>query len=307
MSTPKRNKKKPMTSEMVQMANAKIAELISKQNFNSIEEANEFLKKHINGINVDEMFFTPDENKTDSEKSDDLIYEAYESSPSQGLKLAKKALKLNPNNIRAINYIAGRTKDLNESISLFKQAIAIGEKQLGKKYFRENKGYFWGLHETRPYMTAKLSLANCLRLSNKNDEAIKLLKELLILNPNDNQGARYFLSGLLIYEEKYDEYLKLYKSFKEETTFWLFNYALFLYITLGETKVTNNVLKKANKCNKYVLQYLAFSKQLDPVMPEYYSPGDEREAVLYLMDNYLIWAKHKDSFYWISKFLKENT
>ncbi len=294
-----------MTPEMVQMANAKISELLAKQNFSSIEEANEFFKKHINGKKIDDLFFNKKGRKTNIEKSEDLVYEAYESSPGEGKKLVQKALKLDPDNIRALNYMADREENIEEAIKLYKQSMSIAERKLGPEYFNKNKGHFWGLHETRPYMTAKLNYANCLNSSGKIEESIHEYKELLELNPNDNQGIRYILSGLLLHTENYGEYLKLYKSYKEKSTFWLFNYALYLFIKKGDSKESNKALQDANKCNKYVIKIMTQQIQMNLEPPSHYSPGQEDEAVCYLMDNFSIWMKHKDSIFWLMKFVKK--
>lgn len=299
-------KEKPMTPEMVQMANAKISDLLAQQNFGSIEEANEFFKQHINGKKIDDIVFNKKGKKSDVEKSEDLIYQAYESSPAKGLKLAKEALTLDPENIRAINFIADKEDNIEIAKILYKQSIEIGIKKLGEKYFQENKGHFWGLHETRPFMTAKLNYADCLNSQDKTEEAIKEYFELLELNPNDNQGVRYILSGLLLHKEKYKDYLMLYNSNKsEQSTFWLFNYALFLFITKGESKEADKALQAANNCNNHVIQFMTQQKQMTSFeIPEYYSPGEEDEAKCYLMDNFSIWRKHKESIFWLMKYSK---
>lgn len=66
---------------------------------------------------------------------------------------------------------------------------------------------------------------------------------------------RYLLASLLLHEGKYNDYLTLYKKFKEDSTFWKFNYDLYLFITQGDTVTSNKSLKAADKCNKHVLQF----------------------------------------------------
>ncbi|NCO54245.1 MAG: hypothetical protein COZ21_07620 [Bacteroidetes bacterium CG_4_10_14_3_um_filter_31_20] len=303
MAKNKNKTKKAMSHEMVQMANAKVSELLSKQNFKSIEEANEFLSKNINGKRIDDIFFNKKGIKTNVEKSEDLIYEAYESTPAKGLKLAKEALKLDPENIRAINYLADIENRPEEAIKLYKQSMEMGEKKLGKKYFQENKGDFWGLHETRPYMTAKNKYADCLKVIGKIEEAIKEYKELLELNPNDNQGIRYILSGILLRNKKYDDYFRLYKAYDDErSTFWLFNYALYLFITKGATADSFKALQDANKSNKHIIQFMTRQKEMPKKLPEYYSPGDENEAFCYILDNVYTWIEHPKTADWINDF-----
>ncbi|MFH2140921.1 MAG: hypothetical protein ABIJ97_00760, partial [Bacteroidota bacterium] len=117
---------KPMTREMVQMANAKLTEYIQSLNFGSIEELNEFLQKNVNGKRIDEVVPLKKGKKSNIEKSEDLMYEAYDSNPIEGLKLVKEAIKLNPKNVRALTYLADNENNLESSFKLYKQAVEIG-------------------------------------------------------------------------------------------------------------------------------------------------------------------------------------
>jgi len=66
--------------------------------------------------------------------------------------------------------------------------VTAGEKDLGPEFFKEHKGYFGGLIETRPYMRAKVTLAMYQEYIGHTEAAIEQYEELLELNPNDNQG-----------------------------------------------------------------------------------------------------------------------
>lgn len=55
------------------------------------------------------------------------------------------------------------------------------------------------------------------------DEAIQIYKELLQLNPNDNQGLRYTLINWLIDQNQLDRGTELLKQYWEETAFMLFS------------------------------------------------------------------------------------
>jgi len=69
-------------------------------------------------------------------------------------------------------------KDLDKAMLMFEKAIKAGEKTLGKKFFKEKKGYFWGMIETRPYMRAKAGLADCLYAKKEVDKAIEIYEEI---------------------------------------------------------------------------------------------------------------------------------
>lgn len=303
----KQESKRPMTTEMFQMANAKLTDYLQSQNFGSLEEINEFLQKNVNGKRIDQVVPLKKGRKSNIEKSEDLMYEAYDSSPKKGLQLVKEALKLNPDNVRAMTYLADHSDKLEESYELYRQAVQIGAKQLGENYFIENKGHFWGMHETRPYMAAKLGYADCLYAIDKTEESIREYSEMLELNPGDNQGVRYILASVLLKCKKYNSYFELYQKFEdEESTFWNFNYALFLFATEGSTKKANHALSQANKQNKHVIQFMTGQKKFKTEPTGYYNPGAENEATVYMMENFKSWIDCSGSFEWVMEYFEKN-
>jgi hypothetical protein len=69
---------------------------------------------------------------------------------------------------------------------------------LGPRGFKEYAGHFWGFLETRPYMRARAGLAGTLLKLGDVDGALAHYRDMLKLNPNDDQGIRYVLAGCLI-------------------------------------------------------------------------------------------------------------
>lgn len=297
-----KKEQKPMTHEMMSMANEKLMEHLQSMQFNSIEELNEYLEKNIMGKPIDEIFNVKKGRRTNIEKSDDLIYEAYETDGVKGLKLVREALKLNPDNVRALNYIADREKEPEIAAIIYKNAAALAAKQLGDNYIKRYKPHFWGYTETRPYMQARLGYATTLKAMGKHEEAIKELSDLLKLNPNDNQGVRYVLAPLLLAESKYSEFYKLHKKFDEESASWLYNYALFTFATEGPSEKANKILYDAYKANNHILKFLSGEKKFKCNFYSYYSPGDISEAEFYIMECFFAWVKHPDVSKWLYAF-----
>jgi tetratricopeptide (TPR) repeat protein len=96
---------------------------------------------------------------------------------------------------------------------------------LGRETFEEEAGHFWGILETRPYMRARQGLAVCLWELGEREEAIEHYREILDLNPGDNQGIRHELAGRLLDEEmdeEMDEELgELLERYEEDApAFW---------------------------------------------------------------------------------------
>lgn len=296
---------KPMSLGKMQMSTERLLDFIQSQNFGSIEEINEFLSKNVNGKRIDQAVPEVAPSISNQQKANDLMYDAYDCTPAKGKKLAKEALKLDPENIRALNYLAEQEKSPEGALKLYQQAVEFGKKQLGETFFKENKGHFWLMMETRPYMTAKLGFAHCLQALDWKDEAIKEFSEMLELNPGDNQGVRYMLASIFLFTGKYKAFYELYEKFKdEESTFWLFNYALYLFAIEGATARANKALHLANQENPNVIDFMTHRKEMTKNPEGYYSPGDENEATYYLMDNFRSWMNVENTLDWLFSFVE---
>ena len=295
----------PMSLGKMQMSTERLLEFIQSQNFGSIEEINEFLKNNVNGKRIDLAVPSLRSSQSNAEKADDLMYEAYDCTPEKGKKLAKDALKLHPENVRALNYLAEQAESAEAALKFYQKAVGHGKNQLGEQFFKDNKGHFWLMMETRPYMTARLGFAHCLDALDWKVEAIAELNEMLELNPGDNQGIRYKLSGLLLFTGKYKEFFVLYKKYKDEkTTSWLFNYALYLFATEGATVKANRALLLANRENAHVIDFMTQRKEMLKNPGNHYSPGDESEATFYLMDNFRSWMIVDNTLDWLFSFVE---
>ncbi len=67
----------------------------------------------------------------------------------------------------------------------------------------------WMWTENRPLLRALLNYAIVLWKNNKIDKVKSLMSKIINMNPNDNQGIRYFLLG--IYEGmKFEDFEKVY-------------------------------------------------------------------------------------------------
>ncbi len=277
---------------------AKLMEEIKKQGLGTVDEINDFLK-NIQGKSLDDL---PE--RTDKKgRSQDLVYEAYEKPVAKGKQLVKQALELDPNNADAYNYLASIEKDIDKAILMYEKAIKAGEKALGMKFFKEEKGYFWGMIETRPYMRAKAGLADCLNAKNEIDKAIEIYEEMLELNPNDNQGIRYLLSILLLSKDdltKFQHFIE--NSEQEDCAVWNYNNALYHFKKYGQTAKSDKLLLEAYKSNEYVIDYMLGIKKMPDKQPQYIGRGDENEAISYINDAWSIWDKTPEALDWLYEF-----
>jgi hypothetical protein len=239
--------------------------------------------------------------KRDEERARNLIYDAYQSDGQQRYKLAEEAVKLNPNCVDAYVILAEKTKSLEEAILLYEKGIQVGESELGKAFFNENKGYFWGLTETRPFMRAKLHYSEALSLLGKTMEAIQQYEELLELNPMDNQGVRYSLFVAYMDAGDYKKADNLLQQYEEDSAQNSYNMLLLELHQKGFTAKAAKLLKAAKKENKFVINYLTGKKRLPAYPPDYYGFGDENEAIVYADMHLQLWKRIDGLGEWLIK------
>ena len=277
---------------------AKLIEEINKKDFKSKDELNDFMG-NLMGQSLDDL---PE--RTDKKgRSQDLVFEAYEQPVTKGKKLIKQALELDPNNADAYNYLASIEKDIDGAIKMFEKAIKAGEKTLGKKFFKEEKGYFWGMIETRPFMRAKAGLADCLYAKKEVGKAIEIYEEMLELNPNDNQGIRYLLSTLLLSKNDLTKFQSFIENSEEEDcAVWNYNNALYQFKKSGQSANSDKELLKAYTSNEYVIDYMLGVKEMPKEQPQYIGRGDENEAISYVNGAWTVWDKTDEAFDWLYEF-----
>lgn len=286
--------KTPMNTEKLL---ARLTEEIKSRGLESKEEINELLQKML-AEGLDEL---PD--RTDNiGRSQNLVFEAYEQSETSGKKLIKQALELDPNNAEAYNYLASIEKDVDKAIIQYEKAIKAGEKSLGKKFFKEEKGHFWGFIETRPYMRAKAGLADCFYAKKEVDKALEIYEEMLELNPNDNQGIRYLVSTILLGKNDLAKYNSFMGAYQEDCAVMKYNNALYHFKKSGPSTKSEKELAKAFRSNQHVIDYMLGIKELPSQQPQYVGRGDENEAVAYVSDAWKIWEKSADALDWLYAF-----
>jgi tetratricopeptide (TPR) repeat protein len=188
-----------------------------------------------------------------------------------------------------------------EAIEGLQKAVAAGERSLGATYIRENKGQFWGLIETRPWMRAMEQLAGVLRSQGIYLDAIRIYERMLELNPNDNQGVRDPLLGAYLAAGDVAAAGKLLKKYKNDgSANFAWGRVLERYLT-GDLEAASAALAAARAANGHVELHLMGRKPIPKSMPEMYSMGSEEEAILCLDNLLAAWANHKGAVLWVAE------
>lgn len=273
----------------------KIGRLLADKDFESIEE----VQAYINDLLADGAL--PDiEPSTPAERAQEIIYEAWDADGEERVDLALEALDIHPDCVDAYLILAGEETFPLVALEMYREAVEAGERTLGAERFEEDAGHFWGLTKTRPYMRARLDLAMTLWDLGKQVEAVEHAKELLRLNPNDNQGIRYILSSWLVMMDRDEELVELLDSFEDEpTACWAYAKALVAFRHEGDSKTSRGLLEAAIKCNTHVPEYLLGEKEIPDEPPDTVGFGDETEAVDFFFQFAIPWCLTRGATGWL--------
>jgi len=196
--------------------------------------------------------------------------------------------------------LAEESRSPDEARALYEKAVAAGERALGPQVFAEEAGHFWGIVTTRPYMRARFGLAQCLEALDRRDEAIEHYRELVRLNPGDNQGVRYALLAALLLAGRDDDAATLLDQYGDEpTALWRYGRALSVFRREGESRTARERLREALPTNRHVPRLLAAESESPGSEPAAYAPGSREEAVICDAELGEAWRATPDAARWL--------
>lgn len=275
-----------------------IGKIAQARDFSSVDELNAHLQQLMDSGELNRMVQAPPESP--AEQAQELAYQAMEEpSSAKARKLAEKALKLDPACIDAL-VIRAQTRRLKpgEFIAELRTAVEAGERNLGKKKFIEEREFFWGTLETRPYMRARRELALALLDAGQLPEAAAEFAAMLELNPRDNQGHRDYLLGVYLALNDLDGAASLYRQYDDDSAVFVWG-RVFLLMLRGCRKEARAALTEAFHNNPWTAAFLFGERAPDD--PDSWGVGDEDEGDHAASALLPACAEHPDIVVWIAK------
>ena len=237
---------------------------------------------------------------TPLEQAQDLAYQAVEARGRRRIVMARKALELSPDCADAYGILAEAATDAERACEIYAQAVAAAERALGPEVFAERAGEFWGDITTRPYMRARFGLAQTLSDLGRRAEAIEHYRELLRLNPGDNQGVRDPCLILLLQEGRDGEAGELLERYGDDSkALWQYGRALWTYRRDGDSRIARERLRAALRSNRRVPPYLTADREWDGPLPDSYAMGSEEEAAICAAELEDVWRMTEGAERWL--------
>ena len=240
--------------------------------------------------------------QTPEEQAQALIYQAWEArTQRQAAALARRALEIFPDCADAYNVLAGaEARSAEEARVLYEHGVNAGRRNLGKDFFDEHRGHFWGLIETRPYMRARQGLADCLWALGRKRESLTHCEALLELNPDDNQGIRHGLLNRYLALGNDIGAARLFRDYAHDASAAFLWSRVLLDLRRGDQVVAQEHLVLAMHGNPHVAGFFVGKWKPPARLPERYSPGDRNEAALYIANFAEAWLASADAMDWLT-------
>lgn len=230
------------------------AQILKDKNADIEKDLDKYFDEYIKqtGIDPDSFINSLTGDRTIAEERAENAYdylELAETAPTakEALRLAKKALSLEPENWYAAVMVAQISANSPESLLekyekliVEADAVMIRDGWFSDEYI----GEFWGFHETRPYMHLRSEYLTTLIDCSMLKKAVKQSEDLLRLCENDNLGIRYGLMHLYAHFEDEGSALHLLNKYPEESSMFLLPLSI-LYYKLGDQKKIRTVFEKA--------------------------------------------------------------
>lgn len=276
---------------------ADLHRLLEGQQFQSLDEANTFLQGHLS----EDGRIPQSAGRSSLEKAQDLAWDAWDApTDRQAAKLARQALAISPDCADAYNVLAQMEAGTpTEVYELYRKAVDAGERSLGRAFFEEHKGHFWGLLKTRPYMRARQGLADSLWSLGQEEKAIAHYEAILELNPGDNQGIRDTLLSRYLTRGNDAGVSRLYEQYPDDWSASFLWSRVLLECRRGDHRAAAKALRQAMQQNPHVPDYLLGTTKLPRHLPDSYSVGGEDEAVLYIFHFGEAWVATPAALTWL--------
>jgi tetratricopeptide (TPR) repeat protein len=236
------------------------------------------------------------------QKADALFQQAIEAeSDSDAMELLLAAVRTDPGHMDAWAEVSEIVDDDEQAIDILSRALKFGERELAED-LEHNRGYFWGLMHTRPYMRVRYKLAERYYEKGDFEAAASELEDLLELNPNDNQGVRWLLMEIYCRLDDLASARSLLIQYPDDVTPFLpFTEILIQFREDGDTPQLRQLLAKHCARNPHIAPRLLDHNAVSATEHHSFEIGSPAEADLYCRQFLFVWKSTPGAIAWLRK------
>jgi tetratricopeptide (TPR) repeat protein len=237
-------------------------------------------------------------------EAQEIMYEAWEAeSPERAVALTMKAIGASPHCCDAYVLLGSiAPADSDDALAMFELAVEAGERALGPGAFADPGGEAWGSDAARPYLRARLGLAQAEWLHGRHDAAIGHYEALLDLDPDDSQGVRHMLAAALLELDRDDDLATLLETYSEdEGAEWTYTRLLAGLRTKTDAPTLARLLRAAAASNEFVPDILLGNVAMPDELPEDIEIGGPDEAAAYAETFGAGWMRTKGALAWLAR------
>ncbi len=180
--------------------------------------------------------------------------------------------------------------------------MECAERALGPEFFFAHVGRFWTLPETRPYMRARKAVADLLHALGRTAAAAGHYRDLLRLNPEDNQNCRECFAACLLELGFWEELESLLRQYEEDAAcWWDYGRAVVEFVRVsGSASRAGEYLAEARETNPQVPAYLRGERRLPRGLAEILRLGEATAAAVFTALFSRAFASHPLLLEWLS-------
>lgn len=198
-----------------------IQKIAAEKDFDSVEDFERFLNEQVVGSSPEELaaMLESDEPLTPLEQADRLIDNIPDdATPEERTRTAKQALMLSQDCTAAWLEFAMLEEDDGKAMDAVEQGLARGRVRFKKQIeSAPTDGGLWGWIEARAFMRLLHEKARIHGSLGDEQNVIATYREMLALNPDDNQGIREDLLLILTSCHQLDEARTLLDAYPDDT------------------------------------------------------------------------------------------
>ncbi len=225
-------------------------------------------------------------------------------------RIFRSLIKKSPEHIDAYHNLAlllsYQGKD-DEALKLWEKAVDIGMKAFPENFSIGRDHLEWGWLENRAFLRAYHALALTYLENGQIQKALSIFYNLIALNPNDNQGARYLSVECNFALNRPEEVLKVCDKYPEDAGSGILYGRSLALLQLSRKAEAEKAMKDAIKYLPLIAEELVKTRHRKPknMMEGYITVGGPDEAYDYWKRFGKFWKKTDGAIDFVKNCLKK--